>query len=856
MADIENSDEAVNPLGTAAGGDGGGNEPPATGGSSGLSEYDGPTIDISEEMRQSYLGYAMSTIVSRALPDVRDGLKPVQRRILYAMRELGLSPNSRHLKSAKVVGETMGNYHPHGDQARYGTMVRMAQPFSLRYPLVDGQGNFGSVDDDPPAAMRYTEARLTALAMEMMEDIEKDTVDFIPTYDNERREPSILPGKFPNLICNGSSGIAVGMATNMPPHNLREICDAITYLIDNNNATVPELMQFVKGPDFPTSGMVYGTRGIISAYETGRGSVTMQAKTHLEPMDNGKTAIVITELPYQVVKSRLIEHIGELARDKKIEGITGINDYTDKSEMRVVVELKRDVQPHKILNQLLKHTQLRLNFGCILLSLVDRGRGPKVLGLRGMLQEYIDHRREIITRRTKFEVNRAKQRAHILEGLQIAVLNLDEVIRTIRASANTDQARSALMAKFGFTGPQTEAILNMQLRQLTALEQDKIENEYKELLKEIGRLESILSDPKRVDQLIKDDLIYLRNKFGDDRRTEIVATEAENLRPEDMIAEEETLITISASGYIKRMKLTSFAVNHRGGKGKSAGKTKEDDSIEHIFRANTHEQIMFFTDKGKVYRLKAYDVPERDTNAMGSYLGNLLNVESGERVTAYVSVRDLANAEGYLLMGSRLGEIKRCDLKDFKNIRANGVQTFDLNEGDELGWVRKTTGDSTVILCTSRGHAIRFAESDVRCSGRTSGGVRGITLDGPDDVVVAMDVAEDDADLLVVGENGVGKRSGLVDYKVQSRGGKGLKTIDVTVKTGPLKAACIVSGASDKSRSLLIMSENGQATRFPVKEAKKQGRSTQGVKLINLAENDKVARVTVVVTDPLTESGL
>ena len=763
MADIENSDEVVNPPGNVAGGDGGGggNVPPSSGGSSGLSEYDGPTIDISEEMRQSYLGYAMSTIVSRALPDVRDGLKPVQRRILYAMRELGLSPNSRHLKSAKVVGETMGNYHPHGDQALYGTMVRMAQPFSLRYPLVDGQGNFGSVDDDPPAAMRYTEARLTALAMEMMEDIEKDTVDFVPTYDNERREPSILPGKFPNLICNGSSGIAVGMATNMPPHNLREICDAITYLIDNSNATVPDLMQFVKGPDFPTSGMVYGTRGIISAYETGRGSVTMQAKTHLEPMENGKTAIVITELPYQVVKSRLIEHIGELARDKKIEGITGINDYTDKSEMRVVVELKRDVQPHKILNQLLKHTQLRLNFGCILLSLVERGRGPKVLGLRGMLQEYIDHRREIITRRTKFEVNRAKQRAHILEGLQIAVINLDEVIRTIRASANTDQARSALMSKFGFTGPQTEAILNMQLRQLTALEQDKIENEYKELLKEIGRLESILSDPKRVDQLVKDDLVYLRNKFGDDRRTEIVATEAENLRPEDMIAEEETLITISASGYIKRMKLTSFAVNHRGGKGKSAGKTKEDDSIEHIFRANTHEQIMFFTDKGKVYRLKAYDVPERDTNAMGSYLGNLLSVESGERVTAYVSVRDLATAEGYLLMGSRLGEIKRCDLKDFKNIRANGVQTFDLNEGDELGWVRKTTGDSTVILCTSRGHAIRFAESDVRCSGRTSGGVRGITLDGADDIVVAMDVAEDNADLLVVGENGVGKRSGL-----------------------------------------------------------------------------------------------
>ena len=679
--------------------------------------YDGPKIEISEEMRASYMGYAMSTIVSRALPDVRDGLKPVQRRILYAMRELGLSPNSRHLKSAKVVGECMGNYHPHGDQALYGTMVRMAQPFSLRYPLVDGQGNFGSVDDDPPAAMRYTEARLTALAMEMMEDIEKDTVNFVPTYDNERREPSILPGKFPNLICNGGQGIAVAMATNMPPHNLTEICDAIGFLMENPDATLEQLMVHVPGPDFPTSGQILGTRGIKSAYETGRGSVTMQAKFNIEPMDGGKNAIVVTEFPYQVIKSRLIEQIATLVREKKVEGITAVNDYSDKTGMRVVVELRRDVMPQKILNYLLKHTPMRMNFGVNMVSLIDNGRGPKTLSLKGILQEYIDHRRIIITRRTRFELARAKAQAHILEGLQIAVLNLDEVIALIRRSSSTEAARSALIARFEFTGPQAEAILNMQLRRLTGLEQDRIENEYKDLLKEIARLEDILCDPRRVNQILKDDLKYLKTKFGDDRRTKIIPTEAEEINIEDLIADEEIMITITRDGYIKRLKPDAFRTQKRGGVGKSAGKTKDEDNIEHLFVASTHDYVLFFTDRGRVYRLKAYDVPETQRTAMGTAIINLIQIMPDERITATIPIRDLRNADGYFVMGTLHGEVKRTRIAEFANLRTNGLITFDMNEGDRLGWVKHTDGEQTVVLTTIKGLAIRFKETDLRASG-------------------------------------------------------------------------------------------------------------------------------------------
>ena len=806
--------------------------------------YDGPKIEISEEMRASYMGYAMSTIVSRALPDVRDGLKPVQRRILYAMRELGLSPNSRHLKSAKVVGECMGNYHPHGDQALYGTMVRMAQPFSLRYPLVDGQGNFGSVDDDPPAAMRYTEARLTALAMEMMEDIEKDTVNFVPTYDNERREPSILPGKFPNLICNGGQGIAVAMATNMPPHNLTEICDAIGFLMENPDATLEQLMVHVPGPDFPTSGQILGTRGIKSAYETGRGSVTMQAKFNIEPMDGGKNAIVVTEFPYQVIKSRLIEQIATLVREKKVEGITAVNDYSDKTGMRVVVELRRDVMPQKILNYLLKHTPMRMNFGVNMVSLIDNGRGPKTLSLKGILQEYIDHRRIIITRRTRFELARAKAQAHILEGLQIAVLNLDEVIALIRRSSSTEAARSALIARFEFTGPQAEAILNMQLRRLTGLEQDRIENEYKDLLKEIARLEDILCDPRRVNQILKDDLKYLKTKFGDDRRTKIIPTEAEEINIEDLIADEEIMITITRDGYIKRLKPDAFRTQKRGGVGKSAGKTKDEDNIEHLFVASTHDYVLFFTDRGRVYRLKAYDVPETQRTAMGTAIINLIQIMPDERITATIPIRDLRNADGYFVMGTLHGEVKRTRIAEFANLRTNGLITFDMNEGDRLGWVKHTDGEQTVVLTTIKGLAIRFKETDLRASGRASGGVRGITLQDKEDHVVAMDTAAEDSDLLVVGQNGLGKRTSLAAYKIQGRGGKGLKTMDITARTGNLIAACIVPREGAENFRLMIVTQNGTGIRVKVSEIKTtQSRSTQGVKLIELREGDQVKTV-------------
>ncbi len=806
--------------------------------------YDGPKIEISDEMRSSYLRYSMSVIVSRALPDVRDGLKPVHRKLLYAMRELGLSPNSRHLKSAKVVGETMGNYHPHGDLALYMTMVRMAQPFSLRYPLVDGQGNFGSVDDDPPAAMRYTEARLTPLAMEMMEDIEKDTVNFVPTYDNERREPSILPGKFPNLLCNGSQGIAVAMATNMPPHCLTEVCDATMYLIDHPDANLEKLMEFVPGPDFPTHGMILGTRGIKSAYETGRGSVTMQAKTHFETMDNGKSAIVVTELPYQVVKSRLIVQVADLAREKKIEGITAVNDFSDRNGMRVVIELRRDVMPQKVLNYLLKHTPLRLNFGVILLSLTDNGRSPKTLSLRGILQEYIDHRRIVITRRTRFELARAKSQAHILEGLQIAVQNLDEVIAIIRRSNTTEAARSGLIARFSFTGPQAEAILNMQLRRLTGLEQDKIESEYKDLLKEIGRLEDILMDPRRVDAILKEDLKYLKAKFGDDRRTKIIPTEAEEINIEDLIAEEEMLITITRDGYIKRLKPDAFRTQKRGGIGKSAGKTKVEDNIEHLFIASTHDFILFFTDRGRVYRLKAYDVPETQRTAMGMAIINLIQILPDERITATLPIRNLRDAPGYLVMGTVGGEVKRVRMTEFANLRANGLITFDMNEGDRLGWIKHTDGEQTIVLTTVHGLAIRFKETDLRASGRASGGVRGITLAGPDDRVVAMDTAGDDDDLLVVGQNGTGKRTPMSAYKTQGRGGKGLKTMDITAKTGVLIAACVVPREGQENLRLMIVTNNGTGIRVRVSEIKTtQSRSTQGVKLIELREGDQVKTV-------------
>jgi len=681
----------------------------------------------------------------------------------------------------------------------------------------------------------------------MMEDIEKDTVDFIPTYDNERREPSILPGKFPNLLCNGSSGIAVGMATNMPPHNLTEVCDAAAFLLDHPTASVEDLMKFIPGPDFPTAGLILGSKGIKAAYHTGRGQVTMQAKTSIEPMDGGKSAIVVTELPYQVIKSRLIEQIGELAREKKVEGITAVNDYSDKTGMRIVVELRRDVMPQKVLNYLLKHTPMRLNFGVIMLSLIDNGRGPRTQSLKDILAEYLEHRRLIITRRTRFELGRAKARAHILEGLQIAVQFLDEVIQIIRASSSTDQARSRLIERFAFSGVQAEAILNMQLRQLTALEQDKIENEYKDLLKDIARLEDILADPRRVVALIKGDLKYLRDKFGDDRRTRIIPTEAEEINIEDLIADEEMLITITRDGYIKRLTLDTFPTQGRGGKGRSAGRTKEDDNFEHLFRASTHDYILFFTDRGRVYRLRAFEVPQSSRTAMGTAVINLIQIQPDERITATVPVRDLRSATGFLTMVTERGEIKRTALSEYANLRANGLITFDLEGNDALRWVKHTDGNCEVIMTTVRGMAIRFPEADVPSRGRAAGGVRGVTLAGLEDRVVAVDtVPADDThlELLVVSERGQGKRTPLTAYRSQGRGGKGLKTMDLTERTGPLIAACVLDRNHEANLRLMIVTENGIGIRMMVGEIKTtQGRSTQGVRLINLAENDRVKTV-------------
>lgn len=796
-------------------------------------------VPLEEELSRSYLGYAMSTIIARALPDVRDGLKPVQRRILYAMREMGVTPNSAHVKCAAVCGETMKRFHPHGNEALYATLVRLAQDFSMRYPLIDGQGNFGSVDGDPPAAMRYTECRLSPLAMEMMEDIDKETVDWQPNYDQSTMEPMVLPGKFPNFICNGGSGIAVGMATNVPPHNLREVVDAITHLIDHPQASVSDLMKHLPGPDFPTAGLILGTRGIREAYETGRGQIIMQAKTQIEPMDGGKQAIVITELPYQVNKAKLIEQIANLVKGKRVDGITAIDDFTDRTGMRVVIELRRDVNPHKILNFLLKHTPMRLSFGVIMLALEDGI--PRVLNLKQVLQNYINHRRDVIVRRTRYELYRAQQRAHILEGLQVVVRFLDEIIRIIRQSENSEVARRALMRRFGFTQIQAEAILSMQLRQLTALEQQRLEDEYKSLLQEIAYLEDILVDERRVAQIIKQELKELKDKYGDDRRTRIIAREAEEIGEEDMIPEEEMLVTITRDGYIKRLPLDTYRSQRRGGKGVIATTTKEEDTLEHIFQVSTHHYILFFTDRGRVYRLKAYEVPQATRQARGTAIINLIRIEPGEKITATVAVADFS-PDKYLVMGTRKGEVKRIALSEFANLRANGLFAFDLEEGDELGWVQVTSGNDELVFVTRKGMSLRFHETDVRSMGRAAGGVRGIQL-AKDDVVVAMVKAYKDRDLLVISEKGYGKRTPFSEYRVQGRGGKGIITFNVTQRTGVLVDA---KGVLPDDRIIAVTAQ-GKAIRVPVSQIRRTGRAAQGVRIMTPDEGDYVNALARIV---------
>lgn len=796
------------------------------------------SVNIEDEMKRSYLGYAVSMIIARALPDVRDGMKPVHRRILMAMHDINLTPNAHYRKSAKISGDTSANYHPHGNQVIYPTIARLAQDFSMRYPLIDGQGNFGSIDGDPPAAERYTEVRMSAYSMEMLEDLEKDTVDWQQNYDQTRLEPLVLPAKFPQLLCNGGSGIAVGMATNIPPHNLREVADATICLIDNPEATIAELMEHVKGPDFPTAGLILGMKGIRSAYETGRGQITMQAQITIEPQDNGKNHIVITELPYQVNKARLIEQIADLAKQKKVDGITAIPDYSDRTGMRLVIELRRDAHPRRVLNFLLKHTPLRSNFGVNMIALVDGG--PRLLNLKQVIEYYIKHRKDVIVRRTRFELEKAKSRAHILEGLRIALHYLDDIIKIIRQSRTTDIARSEMMSRFGLSQLQAEAILNMLLRQLTGLERDKVENEYRELLKKIAFLEDILCNPQRVLDIIKQDLVTLKDKLGDDRRTRIIAMEAEEIGEEDTIPEEETIVTITRDGYIKRVPIDTYKTQKRGGRGVIAANSKELDRLEHVFVATTHHYILFFTDRGRVYRLKAYEVPQASRQAMGTAIINLIQIEPGEVITATVPIREL-EGEGFLVMATRLGEIKRTAIGDFHNLRTNGLRAFDIEEGDELKWVRLTNGSDDLVMVTRKGMSIRFPETSLRIASRASGGVRGIKLEG-EDYAVSMDVARDTFELLIISEKGMGKRTELSQYRSQSRGGKGIITMAVTAKTGEVVDAKVVS-ADDRA---IVMTSNGIAIRMNLKEVRCCGRSTQGVKMIKVEEGDYVSSIAIV----------
>ncbi len=798
---------------------------------------------LREEMRSSYLDYAMSVIVGRALPDVRDGLKPVHRRVLYAMHEAGLQPTRAYRKSARVVGDVMGNYHPHGDQAIYDTLVRLAQDFAMRYPMVDGQGNFGSIDDDPPAAMRYTEARLAKLATELLRDIDADTVDFTPNYDESRNEPLILPARFPNLLVNGSSGIAVGMATNIPPHNLREAIDAVIAYIDDPSIDVAGLRQHVTGPDFPTGGMILGKEGIREAYETGRGRVVVRARAHVEPLRSGKEAIIVTELPFMVKKGgdgNLVEKIAELVRDKKISEISDLRDETDRSGMRLVIELKRDAMPEVVLNKLYKHTNLQNTFGVNTVALVDGV--PKTLNLRELVHHYVQHQREVVTRRLQYELRRAERRAHILEGLLIALENIDAVIALIRGSADPDAARAGLIEKFELSAEQSQAILDMRLQRLTALESDKIKQEHADLMERIQELRAILGDEERLFGLIKEELLETREIYGDERRTDIVPAEGE-IDLEDLIAEEQMVVSITRSGYIKRLPLSTYRKQHRGGVGVMGMETKDEDYIQHLRICSTHDFLLFFTNRGKVYRLKVYELPEGARTAKGRALVNLLPLTDGESVRAVIATRDFGESK-YLVFGTRRGLIKKTELAAYNTpIRRDGIIAIKLRDGDQLVAVRNTDGDDDIIMVAKRGYAARFNESRVRSMGRDTSGVKGMNVSDKGNEVLEMDVAREDAELLVVTENGYGKRTPIPEYPVKGRGTKGVKTIQMTDRKGALAGALVVK----EHQELLFISENGMVQRTSVRGISKMGRATQGVKVMNIREDDRVSAVALVV---------
>lgn len=783
-------------------------------------------------MRSSFMDYAMSIIASRALPDVRDGLKPVHRRILYAMSELGMTPDKPYKKSARIVGEVIGKYHPHGDSAVYETMVRMAQDFSLRYTLVDGHGNFGSIDGDSAAAMRYTEARLSKMATELLRDLNKDTVDFVPNYDGEEKEPAVMPSRFPNLIVNGVSGIAVGMATNIPPHNLTEVIEGTQALIQNPDLTPMDLMQYIKGPDFPTAGFLMGREGIKQAYATGRGSVTMRARTEIEE-SSSKARIIVSELPYQVIKAKLIEKIAELVREKKIDGITDLRDESDRNGMRIVIELRRDANPNIVLNNLFKHTAMQTNFGINMLALVNGE--PKVLNIKDVLYHYIQHQMVVITRRTEYDLRRAEARAHLLEGLRIALDHLDEVISIIRGSRTTDEAKERLQERFQFSNEQVQAILDMRLQRLTGLEREKIDAEYDEIMAKIAEYRAILADEKLVLEIIHNELEEIKERFGDARRTEI--TMGEDILDEDLIPREDVVVTITHTGYVKRLVSSTYRAQRRGGRGIMGMDTKEDDFVQHLVSTNSHHYLLFFTNKGKVYRLKAYEIPELGRAARGTPIINLLQIEQGEKISAVIPIESM-EGDQHLFFATRSGVVKKTPLDDYSNIRKGGLIAINLREEDELVGVRLTDGTKDIIMGTSQGLSIRYSENDVRSMGRGATGVRGIRM-REDDFVIDMDVVEADHDVLIVTSKGYGKRTPIDEYRTQSRGGKGIKTINVTDKNGPVVGLKVVNDEDD----LMIITAAGTLIRTRLDGISVMGRYAQGVKLINIREDDEVATV-------------
>ena len=803
-------------------------------------------INIEDEMKSAYIDYSMSVIVSRALPDVRDGLKPVHRRVLYGMHELGVRSTSAHKKSARIVGEVLGKYHPHGDTSVYDTMVRMAQEWSLRYMLIDGQGNFGSIDGDSPAAMRYTEARMRKIADEMLADIDKETVDHSFNFDDTLKEPTVLPARVPNLLINGSAGIAVGMATNMPPHNLSEVVDGTVAYIDNPDIEIPELMQYIKAPDFPTGGIIYGYDGVKDAFETGRGRIIMRAQATFEEVQ-GREAIVVTEIPYQVNKADMIKKTADLVGDKKIEGISFIRDESDRKGMRIVYGLKRDAIPNIVLNMLYKYTALQTSFSVNNIALV-KGR-PKLLNLKELILHFVDHRHEVVVRRTEYELRKAEERAHILEGLIIASDNIDEVIALIRASENVEAARKGLMERFKLTEIQAKAIVEMRLRQLTGLEQDKLREEYDELTKLIADLKDILANKERRMQIIKDELLEVKNKYGDERRSEINLAGG-SLSIEDMIPDEQVVITISHAGYIKRTSLTEYKTQNRGGVGQKASSTRNEDFLEHLFVSTNHQYMLFFTQKGKCFWMRVYEIPEGSRTSKGRAIQNLINIENDDSVKAFICTRDLKDEEyinsHFVIMATKKGVVKKTSLEQYSRPRQNGINAITVRDGDELLEAKLTTGTSQILLGLKSGKAIRFEEGKTRPMGRNASGVRGITLaDDKDEVIGMVSIHNMEEDILVVSENGYGKRSSIEDYRITNRGGKGVKTISITDKTGELVAIKSVSDSDD----LMIINKSGIAIRMGVEDLRVMGRATQGVRLINLKDNDSIAAVAKVMKD-------